>query len=130
LSTTDPELDPERPASLPPLPHEGDGPVFGEPWQALAFALAVQLSKQGCFTWKEWASALADELKSAADRGQPDDGSRYYEHSLTALERLITEKNLSNRKELLARKDAWANAYRHTPHGKPVELERGGSRRA
>jgi hypothetical protein len=23
---------------------------------------------------------------------------------------------------MLARKEAWANAYRHTPHGKPVEL--------
>ena len=25
---------------------------------------------------------------------------------------------------LVARKDAWADAYRHTPHGKPVELKR------
>jgi len=23
---------------------------------------------------------------------------------------------------MLARKKAWADAYRHTPHGKPVEL--------
>src|SRR5262249_22791304 len=54
------------------LPHEAGGPVFAEPWQAQAFALAVKLSEQGHFTWKEWAAALADELKAAADRGDPD----------------------------------------------------------
>lgn len=96
--------------------------MFAEPWQAQAFALAVRLSTQGHFTWKEWAGALADELKAAADRGEPDDGSRYYEHWLAALERLVTEKSLSNPGELLARKEAWADAYRHTPHGKPVLL--------
>jgi len=96
--------------------------VFAEPWQAQAFALAVRLSEQGYFTWKEWAAALAAELKAAADGGEPDDGSRYYHHWLAALERLVTDKGLADRPALLARKEAWADAYRHTPHGKPVEL--------
>ncbi len=97
--------------------------MFAEPWQAQAFALAVKLSEQGHFTWKEWAGALADELKSAASRGEPDDGSRYYEHWLAALERLVTAKGLSDPAAMLSRKEAWAEAYRHTPHGKPVELK-------
>jgi nitrile hydratase accessory protein len=105
--------------NLPRLPRDQDGPVFAEPWQAQAFALAVRLSEQGHFTWKEWAAALADELKAAG----PDDGSRYYEHWLAALERLVTEKGLSNPAAMLERKQAWADAYRHTPHGKPVELD-------
>jgi nitrile hydratase accessory protein len=109
-------------AALPRLPREKDGPVFAEPWEAQAFALAVKLSEQGHFTWKEWASALADELKAAADRGEPDDGSRYYHHWLAALERLVTAKGLTDRGALETRKEAWAEAYRHTPHGKPVEL--------
>ena len=99
--------------------------MFAEPWQAQAFALAVRLSEQGHFTWKEWAAALADELKAAADRGEPDDGSRYYEYWLAALERLVTTKGLSTPAAMLDRKAAWADAYRHTPHGKPVELGRG-----
>jgi nitrile hydratase accessory protein len=107
------------------LPRDEDGPVFAEPWQAQAFALAVRLSEQGHFTWKEWAAALADELKAAADRGEPDDGSRYYEYWLAALERLVTTKGLSTPAAMLDRKAAWADAYRHTPHGKPVELGRG-----
>jgi nitrile hydratase accessory protein len=107
---------------LPRLPIDQDGPVFAEPWQAQAFAMAVRLSEQGPFTWKEWAAALADELQAAADRGVPDDGSRYYEHWLAALERLVIAKGLSDPAAMLERKEAWADAYRHTPHGTPVEL--------
>jgi nitrile hydratase accessory protein len=112
----------EELAALPRLPRDEGGPVFAEPWQAQAFALAVRLSEQGYFTWKEWAAALAAEFKAAADRGEPDDGSRYYHHWLAALERLVTEKGLTDPAAIVARKEAWAEAYRHTPHGKPVEL--------
>jgi nitrile hydratase accessory protein len=107
---------------LPRLPRDSGGPVFAEPWEAQAFALAVKLSEQGHFTWKEWASALADELKAAADRSEPDDGSHYYHYWLAALERLVTAKGLVDRAALEKRKHAWAEAYRHTSHGKPVEL--------
>jgi nitrile hydratase accessory protein len=122
LSRLDPVPSPETLATLPPLQRDSEGPVFAEPWQAQAFALAVKLSELGHFTWKEWAAALAEELKSAAERGEPDDGSHYYEHWLATLERLVTAKRLSDPAAMLARKEAWANAYRHTPHGKPVEL--------
>lgn len=105
-------------------PDKQEEPVFAEPWQAQAFALAVQLSERGYFTWKEWTAALAEELAAAAKRGEADDGTRYYEHWLAALERLVTSKGLSDESALAVRKEAWADAYRHTPHGKPVELKR------
>src|SRR5499427_8806770 len=73
------------PHALPSLPRNGGGPVFAEPWQAHAFALAVKLSEAGLFTWSEWAAALAAELAAASDRGEPDDGSRYYQHWLAVL---------------------------------------------
>ena len=122
LSESDAATD--RLADLPRLPRDEGGPLFAEPWQAQAFALAVRLSAQGYFTWKEWAATLADELKGAADRGEPDDGSRYYEYWLAALERMVTSKRLADSRELLTRKEEWADAYRHTPHGKPVELRK------
>ena len=96
--------------------------MFAEPWEAQAFALAVKLAERGYFSWNEWTATLADELRSAADRGETDDGSRYYHHWLAALERLVTSKGLTDRAALEKRKEAWAEAYRHTPHGKPVEL--------
>ena len=121
---SEPELnvDNDRLAALPRLPRDEGGPVFAEPWQAQAFALAVKLSEAGHFTWKEWAATLADEIESAARRGEADDGSRYYEYWLAALERLVTGKGLTDSAALLDKKEAWADAYRHTPHGKPVEL--------
>ena len=116
------ESEADRFAALPRLPRDEGGPVFAEPWQAQAFALAVKLSEAGHFTWKEWAAALADELKAAEARGEPDDGAHYYEHWVATLERLVTAKGLTDESTLHERKDAWADAYRHTPHGKPVEL--------
>ena len=112
----------ERFAASPLLPRDEGGPVFAEPWQAQVFALAVQLSAAGHFTWTEWATALGAQLQAAAGRGEPDDGSRYFEHWLAALEHLVAEKQLTDRTALSERKDAWADAYRHTPHGHPVEL--------
>jgi nitrile hydratase accessory protein len=112
-------------AALPQLPRDEDEPVFAEPWQAQAFALAVKLSEQGHFTWKEWSDALAQEIEGASNRCESDDGSHYYHYWLTTLERLVATKGLSDSAELQARKEAWADAYRHTPHGKPVELRTG-----
>ena len=96
--------------------------MFAEPWQAQAFALAVKLSEHVHFTWKEWAATLADELKAAEARGEPDDGSRYYHHWVAALERLVNQKGLTDAPALQARKAAWVDAYEHTPHGTPVLL--------
>jgi hypothetical protein len=35
-------------------------------------------------------------LKAAAERGEPDDGLHYYEHWLTALERMVALKGRSD----------------------------------
>jgi nitrile hydratase accessory protein len=124
LSEPEPIPSSEYFSNLPRLPRDEGGPVFAEPWQAQAFALAVKLSEQGHFTWKEWATGLAEELQAAARRGEPDDGSRYYEHWLAALERLVTAKGLTDQTALATRREAWAAAYRTTPHGTPIELAR------
>lgn len=109
-------------APLPGQPRDEDGPVFAAPWQAQAFALVVKLHEAGSFTWKEWTETLGAELAEAAKGGQPDDGSRYYEYWLAALERLVKAKGLLDSGTLRLRRDEWERAYRATPHGKPVLL--------
>jgi nitrile hydratase accessory protein len=104
-------------------PRDENGPVFAEPWQAQAFAMAVKLSELGHFTWSEWTATLGAEIKAAYVPGRPDDGSRYYHHWLAALERLVTQKRLADPASLAMRKNEWAAAYRATPHGRPVTLE-------
>ena len=117
-TSTLPDLD-----GLPELPRDADGPVFAEPWQAQAFAMAVMLREQGHFTWSEWCAAMNREIRAARTAGDPDLGDTYYRHWLAALEALATEKGLTTRGELEVRRDAWDRAHRATPHGEPVHLE-------
>jgi nitrile hydratase accessory protein len=107
---------------LPGLPQNGSGPVFRAPWEAQAFALTLNLFERGCFTWKEWAEHLGAEIAAARSRGDDEDGSRYYEYWLAALEKLATHKGLVTATEMLTRKQDWDRAARATPHGKPIVL--------
>jgi nitrile hydratase accessory protein len=107
---------------LPALPRDQEGPVFNEPWEAQAFALAVHLSEAGCFTWSEWATALSQEIKAAQALGDHDLGQTYYQHWLNTLERICVDKGLVGPEDTRQRMEAWRRAYRQTPHGQPVEL--------
>jgi nitrile hydratase accessory protein len=117
---------PEPAPKLPALPHDAEGPVFREPWEAQAFALALRLAIAGCFSWTEWAAALSREIHAAQERGDPDRGDTYYQHWLAALERLCAEKGIVSGDDLRRRKEQWRQAYLHTPHGRPVELAAAG----
>ena len=108
-------------AALPAIPADDDGPVFREPWQAQAFALAVELSEAGLFTWREWAEALGQEIAAA---GPDDPPEHYYEHWLAALEKLADRKGLTLPAERHARREAWEEAARATPHGEAIVLGR------
>jgi nitrile hydratase accessory protein len=107
--------------SLPSLPRDEDGPVFRAPWEAQAFGMTLALYERGVFTWKEWADRLSTEIAAAREH---DDGTRYYELWLTALEKLVAEKEIVLHAELAVRCDEWAQAAAETPHGKPIELKR------
>jgi nitrile hydratase accessory protein len=107
---------------LPALPRDKDGPVFNQPWEAKAFALAVQLSEAGCFTWPEWVGIFSREIKAAQERGDPDLGDTYYRHWLNALERICAAKGLVGGEDMRRRKATWRRAYLNTPHGRPVNL--------
>jgi len=103
-------------------PRNAGEPVFGAPWEAQAFALAVALHERGAFTWKEWASTLAVVIGEARMRGESDTGARYYEHWLAALERIVAAKRLLEPHSLEDRQRAWRAAARRTPHGQPIVL--------
>ena len=108
--------------AVPGIPRDADGPVFREPWEAQAFAMALALHARGLFTWPQWAAALADEIKRAQGAGDPDTGETYYEHWLAALERIVAEKGVTDLPTLARYRDAWDHAADRTPHGQPIEL--------
>ena len=108
--------------AVPDIPRDEDGPVFREPWEAHAFAMALTLHDRGVFTWPEWASALAAEIKRAQANGDPDTGETYYRHWLATLENLVAEKGVATSETLHRYRDAWDHAADRTPHGAPIEL--------
>ena len=92
-------------------------PVFSEPWEAQACAMAVKLNEAGLFTWSEWAEMLGAEIAA-----HPDE--HYYGNWLAALEKLVQKKGLMTGAEFQRRIGEWDRAARSTPHGKPIELNR------
>jgi nitrile hydratase accessory protein len=105
------------------VPRDEDGPVFREPWEAEAFALAVSLNERGLFTWKEWAKILGEEIKKAQAAGDPDTGETYYRHWLATLERILSETGIADPIILSRTRDARQRACARTPHGTPIELQ-------
>jgi nitrile hydratase accessory protein len=110
--------------ALPGIPLDEEGPVFQAPWQAQAFAMTLALYEKGLFTWSEWAQSLSLTIRDAQSAGDPDTGENYYEHWLSALERIVTEKKLVDTAALSERKHAWEHAAMHTPHGQPIVLKK------
>jgi nitrile hydratase accessory protein len=109
-------------ASSPGVPLGANGPVFGAPWEAQAFALALALHERGAFTWGEWTQTLAAVIGEVRERGEPDTGELYYRHWLTALERITSAKRLVTFDALSRRQHEWEEAARRTPHGQPITL--------
>ena len=108
--------------AVPDIPVDADGPVFHEPWEAHAFAMALTLHARGLFTWTEWAATLADEIRRAQSAGDADTGETYYMHWLATLERLVSEKGVASPATLDRYREAWDHAADRTPHGRPIEI--------
>jgi nitrile hydratase accessory protein len=109
-------------SAVPSIPCDAEGPVFREPWEAQAFAMALALHERRVFTWSEWADTLSGEIKRAQAAGDPDTGETYYRHWLAALERLIAAKGVTTSETLHRYRNAWDHAADRTPHGAPIEL--------
>ncbi len=123
MSEIDPQAALRATEQVPGIPLGPEGPVFGEPWQAQAFAMTLALHEKGLFTWPDWAATLGDEIKRAQDAGDPDLGDTYYHHWLAALERIVAAKGVCDEATLASTRHAWAHAATRTPHGTPIVLE-------
>lgn len=91
---------PETPLDQPDLPRQNGELLFAAPWEARAFGLAVALSQQGVYAWKEFSQALAAHTASAQTQGEAE---AYYQRWLDSLEHLALEKGLVTAAELEAR---------------------------
>lgn len=107
---------------LPKHSGKREPPIFQEPWQAKVFALTVELYSKGQFSWRDWTTMLSEELNDRSKTFGTAKESSCYDHWLRALEKLVLERGIADRISLDKRKEAWADAYRKTPHGRAVVL--------
>lgn len=71
------------------MPTQGGEPVFAEPWEGRAFALAVQTVERMGLAWDEFRQRLIAEI--TLDPHRP-----YYESWLAALERLVLDNQATD----------------------------------
>lgn len=80
---------------------QDDEPAFEAPWQARAFAVAVQLTErgEGDLPWETFQARLVEEIEADGDAAEATEAT-YYEQWLRALERLLVEEGLVTGDEL------------------------------
>ena len=110
---------------IAPFARRDDEPVFDEPWQAQALALAFSLSERGVFSPAQWSQALGAAHRRILADGASDTPRTYYKAVVEALEGLLSENGEVSASMLDERAQTWRRAYLNTPHGKPVELKAG-----
>ena len=102
-----------------------DQASFQKPWHSQLFAITVQLSEKGNFSWKEFVEVFGRSLNEARLKLNSLDGNDdYFNCWLNALENIIISKKLGDLNLLSILKDDWTSAYLSTPHGKPVKIKK------
>src|SRR5215218_1327520 len=108
--------------AIPSIPCGAEGPVFREPWEAQAFAMAVALRERGLIDWNEWAQTLGEEIKRAQAAGDPDTGETYYRHWLATLERIVAVKGLHDPAPLARLRAGWDHGAEPHPQSTANEM--------
>ena len=108
--------------SLKPLLAKDGEPLFDEPWQAEALAMADNLVQAGLFSATIWSETLGKHLKTAVTCGEPDTALTYYNAVLATLEELVAANSNIDQKDMHGKRKDWETTYLSTPHGQPVIL--------
>ena len=120
-----------RPASrsrgtraVPGIPRDADGPVFREPWEAQAFAMALALHARGLFTLERMgrhacrSNQVARKRQAILIPARPITGIGWPRWN-----GLISTKGVASLDTLHRYREAWDHAADRTPHGSPIVLK-------
>ena len=88
----------------------------------MVFAVTVHLSDQNLFSWAEWTDAIGKKISTVKLRRSIDSSNEYYNLWLQALIELISNKGITDAEAILEVQNRWADAFRNTPHGKPIKI--------
>src|SRR5262249_1661016 len=84
--------------------------LFQRPWEGRAFGMAIALSKKGHYDWEEFRQGLISSIaEREKNHREHDPDWDFYERWLLALEHLVFELDLLDRKELERRTAQFIN---------------------
>lgn len=95
---------------------------FEQPWHAEIFAVTIHLSETNLFSWVEWTQTLCQHISAENTVRVINRTDDYYQVWLNALIELLSEKGVADLETITSMQNRWADAYRNTPHGEPVNL--------
>lgn len=98
---------------------------FDAPWQAEAFAVTVNLVKNGAMTWVDWVAEFSKHIADAPQQTNESVNDAYFRQWLSALEAIVIQKGMTQPQEVDETHEHWRRSYLNTPHGQPVEFSRG-----
>ncbi|SDE54774.1 nitrile hydratase accessory protein [Priestia aryabhattai B8W22] len=87
---------------------------FREPWENRSFGMALALYEEKRYSsWEDFRSRLIEEIKEWESTEHKDSEEwNYYEHWLSALERLVVETGILNKREVDTRTDEFLTGKR------------------
>lgn len=99
----------------PAAPPRANGElVFAEPWESRAFGVAVALHDAGVVDFEAFRARLIEEIGAwEASHGSADEGYRYYERWLAALERTVLTERIVNPDDLDVAREAIEREWDH-----------------
>lgn len=108
--------------ALTPLTRKDGAPLFDEPWQAQALAMADVLVRSGTITAQDWANTLGAQLKITVAAEPAHDANAYYRAVLAGLQDLLYRSRTVEPDQVARLQRKWELAYLNTSHGSPIEL--------
>ena len=99
----------------PAAPPRANGElVFDEPWESRAFGVAVALHDAGVVDFEAFRARLIGEIGEWEGTHAPEEeGYRYYERWLTALEWTLLAERIVEPASLVAAREAIARDWEH-----------------
>lgn len=87
---------------------------FREPWENRSFGMALALYEEKRYSsWEDFRSRLIEEIKEwESTEHKNSEEWNYYEHWLSALERLVVETGILNKREVDTRTDEFLTGKR------------------
>jgi nitrile hydratase accessory protein len=87
---------------------------FQEPWERRSFGMTLALYEEKKYSsWEDFRSRLIEEIKGWEKTDQKDNSDwNYYEHWLSALERLVLETGMLNKRDVDTRTNEFLNGKR------------------